>query len=61
MFFLEPDTTMYYKASQASAQFHRAAKHKNVLRMKFFASIKTELSAKLPHDFQDEQTTAEYH
>ena len=52
---------MYYKASQASAQFHRAAKHKNVLRMKFFASIKTELSAKLPHDFQDEQTTAEYH
>ena len=33
------------------AQFHRAAKHTNLLSMK--------LPAKFPHDFQDEQTTAE--
>ena len=38
------------------AQFHRAAKHNNLLSM-----IKTGgLPTKFPRDFQDKQTTAEY-
>ena len=35
------------------AQFHRAAKHKNLLSMKLFALIKTGLPTKCPSGFQE--------
>ena len=37
-----------------------AAKHKKLLSMNFVALIKTGLPTKIPGDFQDKQTTAEY-
>ena len=41
-------------------QFHRAAKHKNLLSMKFLALITTGLPTQFPRDFQDKQTKSEY-
>ena len=35
------------------------AKHKSLLSMEFSTSIKTGLLTKFPHDFRDEQTTAD--
>ena len=46
--------------AKTRAQFHRAAKHKYLLSVIFFALIKLGLPTNFPHDFQVKQTTAEY-